>query len=95
MEKVTVSTKITLAPLTLYRYHSAYIGNYLAFVVSIGHKWIHYVSLGYPISLHKVRVDEAKFFTDIGYKGNAREKFLEYATAMGITLGAEKHLKGE
>lgn len=88
-------TKVTLVSFTLYRYHDPYVGNYLALVVSIGRKWIKFIALGYPIGIRKAKVDEAKYFTDIGYKGNAREKFLEYAPKLGITIGAEQALKGE
>jgi hypothetical protein len=77
----------------LYRFHSE-DGNYLAIVVSKGRKWIHYVSLGYPISLHKVRVEEEQYFTDIGYQANPMEKFQAYAGHMGITKGAQSALKG-
>jgi len=77
---------------TLYRYHSPDIGNYLAIPVLVGHKWIHYVSLGYPIALHKVRIVESKHFTDLDYKNDAVAKFMAYSPMMGITQGAEQAL---
>lgn len=79
----------------LYRYHSEYVGNYLAVPVLVGRKWIHYVSLGYPIALHKVKIDEIKHFTDLDYKGDAVAKFLSYSPMMGITLGAKEALNKE
>lgn len=88
-------TKLSLTPMQLYRYHSKYYGNYIALVLSVGHKWVHYVAIGYPIALKRAPIGDAKFFTDVGYKGDARAKFAEYGSLMGITKGAHKALNGE
>lgn len=76
----------------LYRYHSADVGNYLAIIVSEGHKWIHYVKLDYPICIRKVRIGERKFFTEVGYKKDPSTVFLSYGKQLGITKGAEQAL---
>jgi hypothetical protein len=74
---------------TLHRYHDPLVGNYVCIPVSKGHKWIKFVTLGYPIAVHKAKVTELKFFTELGYKADPIAKFLTYSAHMGITKAAK------
>jgi hypothetical protein len=79
------------AMLKLHKFHGME-GHITVVMGKPGRKWIHYVEVGYPIRVRKVKVSEAKFFRELTQTTTV-QAYLDMADRLGITEGAIKLLK--